>query len=76
MVDDVDILTCTEQDVDKYQDDLVTQVEMVLEQVCKSGPLLYHNMCLYFAIYYEDYIDCRSKVDGHTGTFNLAMYGI
>ena len=49
--DDVDIPTFMEQDVDKYQDDLVTQVEMVHELVCKSGPLVSHNMCLYMWIY-------------------------
>ena len=43
--DDVDIPTFLEHDVDRYQ-----QVQMVHEQVCKSGPLLYHNMCLYVAV--------------------------
>ena len=48
--DDVDIPTFLEHDVDRYQHDLVTQVQMVHEQVCKSGPLLYHNMCLYVGV--------------------------
>ena len=41
--DDVDIPTFLEHDVDRYQHDLVTQVQMVHER-------LYHNMCLYVAV--------------------------
>ena len=48
--DDVDIPTFMEQDVDRYQEELVTQVEMVHELVCKSGPLVSHNMCLFVGV--------------------------